>query len=469
MGTDTSTILQKALTINLDNSNYGTLTEIGAGQEVARFFFQAGGASGTIAKSMSAYDKAVSDAIYGEEESGRYVCKHRVEKMIQREFDLLIERVSELRPKSTTFFAFADTIAARSYSRKDNHHGWMGIRLQLYPGAPPSQIVLHVRMFDAEPQAQQELIGVLGVNLIHSALYLFRQPYKLIESLAETIARDRFEIDVIEFQGPYFEELDSRLANVHLVEHGISSAVMFGPDGHMIEPSEALYKHNVLVIRGSFRPVTYVNVDMMNCGIAQFQNEPNVRGDKMVTVAEITTATLISGGKIDPRDFLTRVDSLGALGYTVLISNYLRYFRLQAYLRRYTRKMIGIVLGIPNLRDIFTSQYYEGLEGGILEAFGKLFSDNTRLYVYPARNRNNEELTTIENIDLPQNVKYLYQHLIHNRFIVGMEGYRTDLFHIFSRDVLNMLKQGPGEWEKMVPESVAEQIKKNRLYGYDSE
>ena len=310
---------------------------------------------------------------------------------------------------------------------------------------------------------------MLGVNLIHSALYLFRQPYKLIEALAETLAWDRFEVDVIEFSGPYFEDVDSRLANVHLVEHGLSSVVMFGPDGQMIEPSEALYKRNVLVIRGSFRPITHVNVDMMKCGIEQFQAEDDVRGDKIVTLAEITTAQLISGGKVDPHDFLARVDSLTSLGYTVIISNYLRYFRLQAYLRRYTRKMVGIVLGIPNLRDIFAPQYYEGLEGGILEAFGKLFSDNTRLYVYPALDDKTGQLITSENLELPDKVKLLYDHLVRNRYIVGMQGYRTDLFHIFSRNILDLVKQGPGEWELMVPESVVEQIKVKRLYGYDSE
>jgi hypothetical protein len=459
--------LQKALTINLDQAIYGTIAEIGAGQEVARFFFQAGGAAGTIAKSMSAYDMQFSNAIYGAEESGRYVTRGRLERMLDREYRLVVERLEGYRPKNTTYFAFANTVAAKAYNRKGECHGWLGVRMQLFPEAPPSQVMLHVRMLDKENRLQQDALGILGVNLIYGAFYHYRSAHRLIESLLDNLSTDRIEIDMIEFSGPYFDELDHRLINLHLIKTGLTNAVMYAADGTIIQPSEILHKKHILVIRGSFRPVTNINLDMIKCGYQQFLKEPGVDPEQVVMLTEITTATLEWSGDIDDKDFLGRVDTLNALGQIVLISNYLRYFRLVNYFRRYTQRTIGIVLGIPNVRDIFNEKFYEGLEGGILEAFGKLFGGNTKLFVYPATGADGQ-LTTLQSLQMDEKLRHLFDYLLVNEYLVPMDGYRTDLFHIDSRAMLKTLQAGRDGWQKDVPEIVAQMIESKRLFGYDS-
>ena len=458
---------QKALQINLDECKYGTFVEIGAGQEVARQFFQAGAAAGTVAKTMSAYDMQVSDAIYGETASGRYVSRERLETMLGREFDLLVERLESSRPKNTTFFSFAATVAARSYSGKGECHGWLGVRLQLYPRAPASEIVLHVRMLDKEARSQQQALGVLGVNLIHSAFNDFRSPKKIIGSLQDGLVDGRIEVDLIHFSGPYFEETDNRLMNLELIRQWLCRAILFNSHGEVVVPRDLLYKKHVLAIRGTFKPVTRVNVDMIECGLRQFLEVERLDPADVVVLAEITMAALVSGDEVDNADFLARCDLLTALGYTVLVSDYLRYFRLRAFFRRYTRKQIGIVLGVPNLREIFAEHYYEGIEGGMLEALGKLFPDNTRLYVYPAREaRDSNELTTADNIDLGDELQPLYEYLHKSRKVVPLLGADTGLLDIFSVEVLRALREGEAGWEEKVPETVAQLIRERRLLGY---
>jgi len=465
---DSSGTIQKALEINLDAAKYGTIAEIGAGQEVARFFFRAGGAAGTIAKTISAYDMKFSDAIYGQEEDRRYVSRSRLLKMLAHEYELLIERISETRPKNTTFFVFSDTVAARSYKSTGECHGWLGVRMQLYPKAEPSDIILHVRLLDDENYLQQEALGSLGVNLIYGAFYHYRTPEKLIESLIDNIGPHRIEVDTIQFLGPYFEDLDNRLLALHLVKAGLTNAVLFNAAGQVQQPAEMLRKSPVLVFRGSFRPVTHVNMDMLRCATAEFLREPEVDEKQVVTLAEITTAKLVAGDVIDPRDFLARVDMLNALGLNVLISNFVRFFRLREYLSRYTKRMIGIVLGIDNILDIFDEKYYVGMDGGILEAFGKLFPGQSKMYVYPKLGPAGE-LITSETLVIPPHLRHLYKHLQENGFIDALEGADESKMHYFSREILAKLKRGSDGWQDGVPESVAKAIIEKRLFGYDSE
>lgn len=259
---------QKALEINLDSRKYGTFAEIGAGQEVVRWFFQAGAAAGTIAKSISAYDMVVSDAIYGR--APRYVSRERLQTMLDYEYDLLLERLSEKRGAETDFFAFANTVTARSYRGNDECHGWMGVKYQATPGSEPSQIVIHVRMLDKENPAQQEALGILGVNLLHGALFHYEVPDDLLSSLLDNLSTERIEVDMVKFSGPAFQGLDHRLASLKLVQLGLSDAAMFSAAGEVLQPAEVLYKKPVLVERGSFRPVTYVNLDMLACAREQF-------------------------------------------------------------------------------------------------------------------------------------------------------------------------------------------------------
>ena len=325
---------RKALTINLDEAKYGTFAEIGAGQEVAREFFQAGGASGTIAKSISAYDMVFSDAIYGK--APRYVSRERLRLMLDHEYALLIERLAQTRGQKTTFFVFADTVATSNYKGTNEAHGWMGIRFQCDPKGEPSEIVLHVRMWDREAVLQQQALGIVGVNVIYGAFYYRNDPQKLIESLIDNLAKDRIEIDMLQLSGPAFASVDNRLMSLYLVQYGLTNAVMFGKNGEVLQPSEILHKKAILVERGSFRPVTHVNVDMLNCATAQFVQEPLVKGKDLVVLMEITMNNLLAAGALDAQDFLSRVDLLADIGFTVLISNYSEYYRLTSYFRRYT-------------------------------------------------------------------------------------------------------------------------------------
>ncbi len=455
---------QKAVEINLDDSKYGTFAEIGAGQEVARWFFRVGGASGTIAKAMSAYDMKFSDAIYGPCE--RYVSRPRVESMLDHEYGLLIERLAATRGSHTKFFVFADTVAARGHSQREDAHGWMGIRFQSEPLKPPSQILMHVRLSDRDAVQEQEALGVLGVNLVHGAMYLFTDPEQLIASLVDNLTASRVEVDMIQFSGPAFEHLDNRLMSLKLVQGGLSNAAMFTADGQVVQPSDVLHKKSILVERGSFRPVTNVTIDMLECAQGQFVQEPKVQGEEVVVLMEMTMKNLTTEGGIDHKDFLARVDVLGALGKTVLISNYGEYYRLAAHLFRYTKKMVGFVMGVPSLREIFEEKYYTSLDGGILESFGRLFKNDLKLYVYPLREKRNGALITAQNLQVATNLTHLYAHLLENRFIAPLRGYDPDCLSIFSRDVLAKIQSGAVGWEKQVPSQVAAIIKERRLFGF---
>lgn len=461
--------LQKALEINLDNCKYGTIVEIGAGQEVARNFFRAGGAAGTVAKTMSAYDMQVSDDVYGTEETGRYVSRSRLMKMLDKEYTAIHDLLSPTRPKNTTFFSYAATVTARSYLQKNECHGWVGIRLQLYPNAKPSDIILHVRMLDNDGSAQQEALGVFGVNLIHAAFNYFNKPKKIIEALVDDLEPGRLEIDMVNFTGPYFEETENRLMNLHLVHNNLTHAIMFSPEGEIQIPSELLYKKNILVIRGSFQPLTKVHLDMTKCGQHHFNEMDSINVEKTIVLAELTMASLTVGDTINDADFLARVDMLNTQGYTVMISNYLRYFRLREYFRRYTKLQIGMILGITNLDLIFTEEYYKGLEGGALEAFSKLFPDNTHLFIYPMKTSGQEnKLITVESFNPPKTLRHLYQHFLENGYLIGLKNADESLLDINPAEVHADIKKGRGAWENKVPESIAKMIIDKKLLGFSN-
>ena len=455
---------QKALQINLDAGKYGVFAEIGAGQEVARWFFRVGGASGTVAKSMSAYDMIVSDAIYGHSE--RYVSKQRLMSMLEHEYTLLVERLSAKRGSTTKFFVFADTVAAKSYSRREETHGWMGIRFQTEPGGPPNDILMHVRMWDRENMQQAEALGVLGVNLIHAALYTPKDIDRVIQSLVDQLSIERIEVDVIQFEGPDFQEVDNRLVSLQLVERGLTNAAMFTPDGEIVQPAEQLYKKPVLIERGSFRPPTKVTVDMIRYAQAQFVQEPSVAGQDVLVVMEMTLKNLNVEGKINHRDFLDRADLLGTLGRPVLITNYGEFFRLAGYMFRYTRMPIGIVMGVPTLKELFDEKYYANLDGGILESFGRLFRNELKLYVYPYKDAKTGAIITAGNLRVAPNLQHLYRFLLENHFIMGMEDINEANLDIFSRDVLQQIQTGKPGWEAGVPAQVAEMIRQRKLLGF---
>jgi len=458
--------LDKALRINLDEKKYGTIVEIGAGQEVARQFFRTGAAAGTIAKTMSAYDMNFSDAIYGVQEDGRYVSRARLQAMLDKEFDLVIDRVGTSRSMASRYFSYAATVSAKSFKVDNECHAWCGVRVQMYPGAEPSDISVHVRMRDDDAERQQQALGIFGVNLIYAAYYYFENAKKIIDSLTDNLEQDRIEIDSIEFYGPYFEEIDNRAINLHLIRSWKTRAIMFKPDGSVVTPAEMLYKKNVLTIRGTFRPVTRLNVDMMEQGFKFFTKTSGVTVENSVALAEISLNDLQGNDlMVSEEDLIASVHLLNSLGYSVMITDYTRYMSLRAYFRQFTKLQIGIVVGIINIRQIFDESSYVGVEGGILEGFGKLFPDHTRLLVYPEIDQAGEYMD-FTNIILPENLQYLYRHLLENNFIFGIESSDRELFNIFSRDVLKQLHNGRGNWENCLPEGVAEEIISNRLFGY---
>lgn len=456
---------RKALEFNLDKATYGTFAEIGAGQEVARWFFRVGGAAGTIAKAMSAYDMTFSDAIYGTCE--RYVSRQRLVTMLDHEYGLLQERLDTKRGPVTKFFVFADTVATKSYSRpNDEAHGWLGIRFQTQPQTPPSQIIIHVRLLDSDTLQEQEALGITGVNLVHAATSLHQEPETIILSLLDNVTNKRVEVDVIEFSGPAFSKLDNRLMSLKLVQNELTEATMFTASGAVVQPAEALYKKCILIERGSFRPMTNSTTDMLRCAQAQFIQEPKVRGEQVITLMEMTLRNLTEGDTIDHQDFLDRVDLLGALGKPVMISNFFEYHRLAAYLFRHTKKMIGLVMGVPTLREIFDEKYYSDLSGGILESFGRMFKNDLKLYAYPQLDVPTGALISAGNLRVAPHLRHLYSYLVENRMIESMKDYDEKCLPILSRDVLARIRAGDTTWELMVPGVVAVMIKERRLLGY---
>lgn len=455
---------RKALAVNLDPRRYGSFAEIGAGQEVVRWFFRVGGAAGTIAKSMSAYDMSVSDAIYGQ--CDRYVCRKRLEDMLDHEHSLNLERLRESRGDTTAFFVFADTVSARNFKGTNDCHGWMGVRFQAHPRDQDSQILIHVRMLDTENALQQEALGIVGVNLLYGAFFLNHEPDKLIESLLDNLSTRRIEIDMIEFSGIAFRHVDNRVMSLRLVQLGLSNAAMFSAKGEVLQPSEVLYKRPILVERGSFRPITNVNLDMLRAAHEKFCREPDVSEDQVVTLSEITMHNLQADGSIDLRDFLSRVDLLAASGMTVLISDYFEYYRLAAYLARYTKKKIGITMGAGSLGDLFNEKYYTQLDGGILESFGRLFKNDLKLYVYPLLDRNTGVLTTTSNLEIAPDLRKLYQYLVDNGCIEQLDNYNPQCLSIFSREVLKKIQSGDSTWTDCVPPEVADVIQRRGLFGY---
>ena len=456
----------KALRINLNENIYGTFAEIGAGQETVRHFFRAGGASGTIAKAMSAYDKSFSDAIYGIEVDRRYVTENRLRKMLAHEVGLIEERISRKENPNKMFFSYANTVTTIDFAKRYKGHGWVGVRYQIDPNEPYNEIILHIRFKESNARLQQETLGKLGTNLIYGAFYKHNQPKKLLRYLYDHISKDQLEIDTINFSGPIFKEVDNRLMSLQLVKNGMTDAVMFAPDGNNVLPARVLYKKNILAFRGSFRPVTLVNVDMYENSFEMFKKENKVESENTQVVFEITLSNLRnSGGEIDEQDFMDRAHLLCALGQTVLISNFQEYYKLVEYFSLYSKKRMAISMGVNNLIDIFDHKYYGHLSGGILEAFSKLFHKDLKVYLYPMLNEDGN-LITSDNLKVHPRVKELYKFFKYTGKLVDIENYKPEILNIFSRRVLKMINSGEEGWEPMLPAVISDMIKVQRLFGY---
>jgi hypothetical protein len=459
-------IKTKSLRINLNENIYGTFAEIGAGQETVRNFFRAGGASGTIAKAMSAYDKDFSDAVYGTEPDGRYVTENRLKKMLRHEMRLMEERISREKHPNKIFFAYANTVATIDFAKQFKGHGWVGIKYQIDPKEDYNEIILHVRFHENDAKLQQETLGILGVNLIYGAFYKYDEPRKLLRYLYDHIDKDQIEIDMINFSGPRFEKVDNRLMSLQLIKNGMTEAVMFGPDGNNLLPAAVLYKKNILALRGSYRPVTKVNIDMFEKSYQMFIEENKVDKNNTECIFEITLSNLRAEGEIDEEDFMDRAKLLCSLGHTVLISNFQEYYKLVEYFSNYTRERMGLTMGVNNLIDIFDEKYYRHLSGGILEAFGKLFFKDLKVFLYPMYDEETGTYINSENLKVHPRMKELYKFFKYNGKVLDIEDFNPEILHIFSREVLQLISDGKDNWEEMLPEGVSKIIKEKKLFGY---
>jgi len=460
------TTKSKALRINLNRDIYGTFAEIGAGQETARNFFRSGAASGTIAKAMSAYDKDFSDAIYGIEEDNRYVTQVRLNRMLGHEINLMEDRLSRSKHPDKLFFSYANTVTTIDFAKKFKGHGWVGIRFQLDPLEDYNEIIVHIRFKEIDARLQQETLGSLGVNLIYGAFYLNDNPKELVKSLYDNLSSDLLEIDMINFSGPRFMYVDNRLMSLQLLKNGMTNAVMFGPDGNNLLPAQVLYKKNILALRGSFRPVTKVNMDMYEKSKKLFLKENKVEESKTQVIFEITLSNLSAEGKINERDFLDRAELLCSLGQNVMITNFQQYFKLVEYLSEFTKERMGLAMGVNNLIQIFDEKYYRHLSGGVLEAFGKLFYRDLKLYIYPYHNQASNEYINIENLKVHPRMKELYKFFKNNGRLININDFDPEILDIFSRTVLKMIVKGDKGWEEMLPKGIPEIIKQKRLFGY---
>lgn len=454
------TTVEKAIEINENLKIYGTFAEIGAGQEVARFFFQAGRASQTIAKTMSAYDMIYSDEIYGKENSGRYVCESRLMKMLEKEYGLLLRRLQKTRGEQTTFFAFADTVATGD-SQKKYSHGWLGIRFQSHPLGAPNDIVLHARLMDKYRLMQQEALGILGTNLVHSAFNLNQNRENFISSLVDNLKDGQVVIDMIRFTGPDVQHFDNHLMNLELVRRGLADAILFSPDQNIVTIAEYLYAKPLIIARGSFRPMTNSHLDLMLNGLEQFKTA-FAKAKTPISVFEVTTHQ--SQNQFEEADFLDRVRSITSTGHHVLVSNFHLFFQLKQFLRNYTKEPIAMIFGAGLLERVFREEFYQGLEGGILEGLGKLLDKSTRIFVLPLKTE--AGLLTSQNFNAAKAIQHIYKHFQENKWIVDMTESERQQEFMSSDQIAKMIKDGDRNWSKFVPNTIAEMIKKKGLFQF---
>lgn len=452
----------KALALNLDAKTYGSIAEIGAGQEVARWFFKVGGAAGTVAKTISAYDMAISDGVYGP--AKRYVSRERLGAMLDREYLQLSDQLRQKKGDGKCFFAFANTVATRRFGSPEYGRGWIGIRFQPRPHEEPSQITVHAHLLDSLADREQEALGVLGVNLIYGAFFLHHAPQDLVAGLMDSLSRERIEIDTIKFSGPEFPAVDNRLMSLQLVELGFTDAAMFTADGEVVQPSEVLYKKPILVERGSFRPINLITLDLLERAREAFLKEPGLQGEGPVVLAEMTLRNLIPGPEVGHSDFLARADILGALGFDVLISRFEKDYQVAEYLAAYTDKLIGFAVGLPNVKKLVEQTFYPELSGGVLEAVGRQFKRSVKAYVYPARDPHSGGTQTIDDMDLPSPWQHLRRLLRELGRVEPVHSSNEKWLSIQSGDVLTRIENDDPSWKTMVPSKVAEIIESKGLF-----
>lgn len=454
---------RKALQINLDTDFYGTFAEIGGGQEVARNFFQAGGASGTIAKTISAYDKSFSDANYNDHKKGRYVSEQRLIKMLDKEYRQLEKLLRDEKP-TASFFAFADTVEILNYAKTNRPHGWMGFKFQLSPDREPNVVVMHVKLLENDGLLQQITLGILGVNLIYACKHHYDKPNVFLKSLTDNLSIDRFRITMMKMSGPDLHYIDNRLLALQLVRNGMTRSIMFDKHGDVQQPSDMLYKKNILAFRGTFKPITYITKDILRKSLELFQKDEDYNEENTLSFCEMSTNNLLAEGELDEHDFLERVNMLNLIGQNVMVSDIREYYKIVEFFGQFKLKKLRLVIGVPTLEKVVDKRFYKNLKGGILEAVGKMFPKNMKLYIYPTVRKGSGEMVTSDNIVMDDDVRYLYNYLKANRFILDVKSSMAGQLHVKAKEVLKMIREENPKWEKFVPMDVATVIKEKRLF-----
>jgi hypothetical protein len=423
---------RKALKINLNPNIYGTFAEIGAGQEVARNFFTAGAASGTVAKTMSAYDMTFSDAIYGPEETGRYVSQSRLKKMLKYEFGLLQQRLSGEKYDSRTFFAFANTVTTLNYNKSNDPHGWIGLQFQSEPGGEPNEIIFHVRLLDTDAALQQNVLGIIGVNLVYAAYFYRQDPQTMIESLADNLTIGSVEIDLISVKGPAFIGINNILLNLYLIVKDFSSAAIFDTLGSPSLPKDLLYKKDIMILRTKFAQKSLPNFSMLNKAVEQFKRTENVKEDNLSVLIEVLLSNILTpdsevNKEIDLNVIADRAAEMCKTGNLVIVSNFARHNKLAKYLDRCKPKSVGISTNINNLKFVFNSSNFgDNYASMLLSYVSDMFNKNVKLFAYPFLDKKTNKVITTGNMPVTPDAKPLFDFLIINGYITDIKEYSEE-------------------------------------------
>jgi len=425
---------QKALSINLDGSIFGSFAEIGAGQEVARWFLTVGGASGTVAKTISAYDKEVSDDLYGR--GTRYVSQQRLEAMMESEWKQLLAELQASRGASTRFFAFVDTVSARNFAGTNECHGWMGLRFQQTPGGPASDVVLHINLQDPTNLQQQEAAGILGVNLIYAAVHHLGSPEEFLAGLFEDLSLERMEIDLADLKGPAFESWDKRKLHASLVTNGYAEAVAFSAEGAMVPPTELLYKKALVLAPGLFEIASDMHGQLIQTTLAQLPGEELEQSKGSLGLFCLPGQPMIPGGRTPTAEHqVQHVNDLQKLGFGTLIFRAKELYAMGAYVSRYTKSQVYFSVGLSVM--IYAMQdRYKNLDGALLEGTARLFTQNVRLSVYPMTETAlkarlaelgagqwtyevTDGLVYVDNLHPAEPINFLFRYLLACGFVVS--------------------------------------------------
>jgi len=463
--TNTLSTKEKSVHINIDSKYYGAIAEIGGGQETARHLFQAGGASNTVAKSISAYDKLFSDHFYNQGAPSRYVAEDRVKKMVDYEYGELIEILD--KKNSQKFFAFANTVETLNFTKTNQGNGWLGIAVEGSDRHHPNKIFIHVKLHENDTLLQQYTLGTLGINLIYGGLFQWEDPRKILLSLLDNLDTDRVEVDYVYVEGPDMDWVDNRLLNLMLVSNDMTPAIMFDQTGKVQQPGDMLYKKNVIVLRGYFRPINNLGMEFIEDSLVNFKRDEDYKSDNTIAFCEISLKYLMQNEKVDEKDFLHRVDLLNMMGQSVMISKFYRYFQLVKYFAQFKLIKLRIVVGLPTFDKILDKSNYTDLRGGLLEATGALFQENVKVYLYPYIDMNSGKVIYPEDSHFSEENSLLWQYLNVTKKILILKSIPPKNLEISSEYIAKLIENGDESLINYVPEKVFQHIKDNKLFGYN--